>query len=159
MTTIAWDGKTIASDSQETTGDTITNFYAMKIFEVDSLMLGKYSVYQEEVYVYGLAGDSGAHLVIAEKLRENINHQTVFPSEMRVSGIFVVGLHRAFVLIKEQGETTANIYVAGSNEVIGSGRDIARTAMVLGYDAVEAIKTAIKLDVYTGGDIQRYTIK
>lgn len=155
MTTIAWDGKTIASDSQETTGDTITNFYAMKIFEASP----DKCIYQEEVYGYGLAGDSGAHLVIAEKLRENINHQTVFPSEMRVSGIFIVGLHRAFVLIKEQGETTANIYVAGSNEAIGSGRDIARTAMTLGYDAVEAIKTAIKLDVYTGGDIQQYTIK
>ena len=51
------------------------------------------------------------------------------------------------------------IPVPGKFDAIGSGRDFAIAALDLGYDAEFALKLAAKWDIYTGGSIRVFRVK
>jgi len=141
MTTIAWDGKTLAVDSQETTGDTITSMKAKKLF----LDVGRFKA----VAFTGTIQDAKSIIRWAEC---EDGHQPKLDDHFVILAIDAKGrchrLHKA-----EIGEFTQELGIHAE----GCGRDIAIGAMDAGASAIEAIKIACKRDVLTGGKVQSYT--
>lgn len=137
MTSIAFDGKTLASDSQVTSGGTRAGTL-QKVYHLKKSRVGECLV--------GFAGEASkliGFLQYLEKLRKEP------PS----------GTYDAVVIVKEnstiRGYDDGEEYVLLTAPVaIGSGGDFALAALHMGYSAVEAVRLAIKLDIYSGGDIQ-----
>lgn len=141
MTTIAWDKKTLAVDSQETGGSTITTMKVKKLF----LDVGRFKA----IAFTGTSQDAKSILRWVEHEDEK---QPKFDEHFVILAIDDKGkchrLHKSDIaeFTQEAG------FVAE-----GSGADIAIGAMDAGASAIEAIKITCKRDIYTGGKIQSYT--
>jgi len=139
MTTIAFDGNILASDSR-CVGDYIEDSYK-KIFKINN----KY---------YGLGGNYSCCLVFIEWIKNNVMGDEK-PKLDDNFGALVVDIKSKKVfyyddyLIKIPQKSPC---------AIGSGAVVAMTAMVCGKNAIEAIEIAKRLDNRTGGRIQHYTI-
>ena len=131
MTTIAWDGKTLASDSQMTSGF-IEQFSYKKIRTVKGRHYG----------VCGRAGDADNFFKGVEIPDDNTEIL-----EITSSGKCVF-IGKGNSRIKMNGKTA-----------IGSGCEFAMGAMLHGATAIEAVKIAIKLDPNSGGRVQSVKIK
>jgi ATP-dependent protease HslVU (ClpYQ) peptidase subunit len=134
MTTIAYDGKTLAVDSQATAGNTVfgeTN----KLFPLSD---GRYAA---------LAGC----LSVFPEVVAWLNGEGEMPDlseEESFGGIIVSPDGSAVEITKNMRLFPASIPWSG-----GSGEAIAFTAMHLGKTAEEAVELACTLDIYTGGSI------
>lgn len=141
MTTIVYDGKTLAVDSQVTTGSVIVGV-RNKIQDI-----GGY-------FVAGCGSTDGIDLVIGYLLEGKEK-----PSGLSASDADVLFVN------KETGEAFRAFgdTLVMSKSVIpffgGSGAEIARGAYQLCNDPVEALKVAIKIDVFTGGPINMVKIE
>lgn len=141
MTTIAYDGKTIAYDSRSTSG-----------IKIGSDNLNKR--YRKNRVVFFLSGSVGDEESIAE-LWESGETESELDFHAFVvddSGIWVFG-----------GDSEAEVFrfrvERYERYAIGSGRDHAITAMDLGCDAKTAVKMAAKRDCCTGGKIRTYRVR
>ena len=136
MTTIAWDGKTLAVDSQ--------------------FSEGAFKYYQNKMMTYtrgfwsscGEAADDAIFqaLLDGEKpLRKKIGKRSacLFTKDGEVWSIDPVGY----------------VSPAPIPYAIGSGAELAIGAMYAGQSAVDAIKTVSKISPYTSGDIKAVTVK
>lgn len=140
MTTIAWDGKTLAVDSFGVSGETVINKRVKKLFtDVGPFMAVAFS---------GTLQECEPLIKWIEKGGDN-------PP---------VGDHFNLVCISKKGKCLtlhdgdALFFVEASGMwSTGSGRNIALGAMEAGATAIEAIKIACKRDIYTGGKVQSYT--
>lgn len=131
MTTIAWDGKTIASDSQSA-GTYVDQHGATKIVKRDGKII---------------AG-SGRFSTVCEYFDGN----TEFDDESYFIEIDQkTGKAR---VIEAKGS-----YPIKPPQDIGSGCDFAMGAMLAGKSASEAVKIAIKLDSNSGGKVKAVIIK
>ena len=131
MTTIAWDGKTLAADSQ-CTGDWLEQYPVNKIHKVD------------DCYLAG-AGNS-------VDLIAYINGEEIKGDEIEVLRVTKKGK----VTYHKNGN--GHLDVKGKT-AIGSGAGFAMGAMLAGATATETVKIASKLDPYTGGKIKSVKIK
>mgnify|MGYP003642706169 CR=1 FL=1 len=131
MTTIAWDGKTLASDSQMS-GGFIEQFTYKKIKTVDGMYYG----------MCGRAGDINSFFEGKE-----IPDDDTELLEISAKGQCVC-----------IGKGNSRIPITGKTS-IGSGSHFAMGAMLHGASAVEAVKIAIKLDPSSGGKVQSVKIK
>ena len=140
MTTIAWDGKTLATDSLNTADGIIISSTAQKIF----LDIGDY-------VAVAISGDTAAMIKFVEWLKEK---QGKHPKADGAA--FCVDrtgeLSRVFPSDEELQTEIDPGFIAG-----GTGWEIALGALDAGKTAVEAVKIAIGRDVYSGGEIQSYT--
>lgn len=140
MTTIAWDGKFLAADSQET-----TDGIALKCTEPKIRKIG-------DVFV-ACAGDSGT---IAEFERwvegGRLEEDTPSLDEKESFAAFVLEKSGKMVSYEEEMKP----FVVPIPYAIGSGWKAALTLMVSGMSSVEAIETICdkRLDVYTSGPVQ-----
>jgi hypothetical protein len=132
MTTIAYDGKVLASDSLMT-GYDIRRGHVEKIHRLSD---GR---------MFALSGD----YIHTDDVRNYLEGKRVDPPK----GDYTV------VLVQPDGQ--ARLIKDGSTGVnvphplaIGSGDVIALTAMRCGMGAEHAVKIAIEMDVYSGGDVQ-----
>lgn len=141
MTTIVFDGKTLAADSQQTAGTTIIGM-RNKIKDVGGF------------YVAGCGRTDCIDLVI--------NH--FINGAEKPSGISANDADVLFVN-KETGEA---FRAFGDTMVMskvsvpffsGSGEDVARGAYQVCNDPVKALQVAIDLDAYTGGPINMVKIE
>ena len=143
MTTIAFDGITMAADS----------------LSVDSWGLRDYldKIWSNEYVVIGCAGESG-HIrawlrtlgkgtLVSDLLRDGYlhwhkddNNPTIMVVDRATKALYK-STHGHFI------PTTYKFHAAGS------GQDFARTAMHLGKTAREAVEIAIVFDNNSGGDI------
>lgn len=134
MTTIAWDGKTLAADRMMSDGC----FKAEKTKITESFI--------------GLLGASGDARYCDAAMRWVINGDKDVPfpkSDDKDETVYVMHVHRNGKL---------DVYYNGPEPVrveskfyaLGSGRDFALAAMHLGCRACEAIKLASSLDINTG---------
>jgi ATP-dependent protease HslVU (ClpYQ) peptidase subunit len=141
MTTIVFDGKTLAVDSQQTAGTTIIGM-RNKIRDVGGF------------YVAGCGRTDCIDSVI--------NH--FINGSEKPSGISAEDADVLFVN-KETGEAfrVFGDMMTMSNASIpffsGSGEDVARGAYHACGDIIKALKVAIDLDAYTGGQINMVEIQ
>ncbi|HWU70789.1 MAG TPA: hypothetical protein VN017_05495 [Pseudoxanthomonas sp.] len=135
MTTVAWDGKSLAADTQSTTG-TISG-RAVKIARNANgfLVAGSGSLAVVRHWInWVLAG------LPAEGQPEVIDESTVLIIDPR-------GRARLFTDIPVSQPLPRRKWA------IGSGSDVALGAMAMGADARTAVKVASQFDVYTGGRV------
>lgn len=138
MTTIAWDGVSLCSDSL-LTSDRIRSGFAKKIFRlVDGGRVG-------------VAGQFSAASVVVDWLKSGRAEK---PND---------DLDFAAIWIQADGsvwciESDFNPYPMSGACAIGSGSDIALAALTLGKTAREAVELAIKLDCMSGGDIDELVL-
>ena len=141
MTTIVYDGKTLAVDSQVTAGSVIVGV-RNKIQDI-----GGY-------FVAGCGNTDGIDLVVGYLLE----------GKEKPSGLSANDADVLFVN-KETGEAFLAFgdTLVMSKAVIpffgGSGAEIAQGAYQVCNDPIKSLKVAMKLDVYTGGPINMVKIE
>lgn len=135
MTTICWDGETLAADSQSTTGS--TRGKAVKIAKNKAGFL--------------VAG-AGEFAVVKHWMRWVLNGMLVDDQPQTAAKSDIV-------IIEPRGRAVMFCGNAISQPLPrkqwawGSGSDYALGAMAMGADARQAVAVARKLDIYTGGRI------
>lgn len=139
MTTIAWDGSTLAADSQYT-GAHIETVQLQKIKKLSS---GAY---------FAFAGNPGE----AEQVRKWINAGRPHDRRPKVDDFaaLIVRKHSVHFMDHALEEVPMKAPVA-----IGSGESIALTAMDCGKTAVEAVRLAVKRDPDTGGRVRSVKVR
>jgi hypothetical protein len=149
MTTIAWDGTTLASDSL---GD--QNGLRMVITKLHRGVLA-----DGTPFIMGAAGESSwanmTHAWIKSLSLPDMGHAT-YPHQVNEGPerndpqvILVLGKHGTFYKV---GKCLTRL--ESQFHAVGSGRDFAIAAMHLGKSAEEAVAVAIKFDCYSGGEIR-----
>ena len=127
MTTIAWDGKTLASDSQ-LTGSYVEQRNCKKLADRDGCLVGA-------------SGDAGLMKLFIEGEIE------CFPDDSV----------EALIINKKTGKAQYQGQYGRldmpKHTAIGSGAPFAMGAMLAGKSAVDAVKIAIKLDPNSGGRV------
>jgi hypothetical protein len=139
MTTIAWDGKTLATDSQGTLGENKSGGAHKKLFKD----VGPFSA-------VALSGELRSFPTVLAAFRAGETND----EGIEVAGLCVDkngkawefdGYHWTFEPIKP-------------GAAMGTGWALATAAMDGGADAHRALKIACKLDLYSGGRIQKFTV-
>lgn len=137
MTSAAWDGKTLAADTGSITGTLkAVNRVTQKIMRIGDVC-------------YGYAGDAAQCLAVINFLSGQSDEKPRFITKPDFTVMAIKG-GKALIYVDDFYPYSADPPVA-----IGSGADIATTAMFLGHSAVDAVKAAIKLDLYSSGRVQQ----
>jgi hypothetical protein len=136
MTTIAFDGATLASDSRST-GSYIDD-KTKKIFK------------QGNRY-YGIAGRYTSALLFLQWSNDRTKEKPRLEDDFDV---IEIDKGKAFYYDKNLVKTPTSVPCS-----IGSGCHIAMTAMLLKHSSIEAVRVAKKLDECTGGKIQSVKTK
>ncbi len=149
MTTIAWDGQTLAGDKRTSFGGmhaTTTKVHRMPIGP----------------YQGALVAGAGPAVLIQEMLRwiaTGADPQS-FPQSNRTEDkcccILVVTPEGRLLYFDN---TPDPMTIENEQWAIGSGRDFAMAAMFLGKDAVEAIVVASALDTGTGNGVDALRLR
>lgn len=139
MTTVVWDGKTLAADRQ-LTSDEVVRGGCSKIFN-----------YKKDKYLSG-CGCYYEITATAEYFKdiEKNDKPSIEESEFI---LLDTKQKRVWMLDKRLIPITVD-----SPFAIGSGSHFALAALTMGLDAVSAIRLASKLDINTGGGIEFITI-
>jgi ATP-dependent protease HslVU (ClpYQ) peptidase subunit len=135
MTTVAFDGTTLAADSQSTTGNIRGHATKIAKNKAGFLVAGSGSYAVVKVWInWVLAG------MPAESQPTNADESSI-------------------IIVDPRGHATLFAEIAVAQPMprkqwaLGSGGDLAMGAMAAGADARTAVKIACKLDVYSGGRI------
>lgn len=143
MTTIAWDGTTLAADKQATNAGlrrTVT-----KIFRAGDLM-------------FAACGDLAESLEVIEWIKAGADPEKLPASQRseRWNSIFTV-TKQGVIKVYECGPYPIQF----EDEIFacGSGRDFALGAMRMGADAVRAVEVASGFDSGTGCGVDRLSFK
>ena len=140
MTTIAWDGKTLAADGQVTIGDSgIMTLKRQKIFK--------------KIGIFDVLAFAGSLEPVEEFLEWAKNPEEGVPPEGEYTVIFVVDGVLAF---SHMTTPITNSITIGKGEIDawGSGANFAIGAMHAGKTAIQAVNIAIKCDAFTGGKVR-----
>lgn len=135
MTTIAWDGRVLAADSQCEIGS--LKFRTRKIGRL------------KDGRLYGFAGDADYGLAVVAYL----NGETEKPEHEDKddwSSFMLIDLEQHIFRLERR---FMPIEILEDFHAIGSGRDFAIAAMYLGKSAVEAVKIAALFDSSTGNEV------
>lgn len=134
MTTIAWDGKILAADSQTTSGDSIA-MYANKLIRVKNGWLTGCGtlrdIYKLKDYIEG-------------KLKE-------VPTDLDMTCFHLT--KRSFIRYEADGYPMPMVNFKNLKTATGTGWEWAMAAMDMGKNAIEAVEYAREKDIYTGGKI------
>jgi len=136
MTTIAWDGKTLAAD-RRVSYDSVSDANTTKIVKTDN----------------GLCGAAGNTSIGAAFKRWFVHGEEGDPPPLEKNG-----QEASAFIIREAGvrlhyDQFGWFQADPGPFAIGSGWEIAIGAMKSGKSAAEAVQIAAKLDGYTGSDI------
>lgn len=158
MTTIAFDGKTLASDSQLTLGDLRLDSHTQKIFQPNA---GEsWYVNGERAVAFGVSGKLSAVQAVRKELASGMSGYRGLTTDSR----FPKGESFKYLVITEAGE----VYAGGqySDEetpwlarvsppiAVGTGSEFAVGAMATGASAEFAVEVAARFDINTGGAVQ-----
>lgn len=155
MTTITYRAGVMCSDSQATRGDFIDNKNSTKIYEVGGCLIGtsgnaistrKFIEWFSEMLEHSTAQEAFPFvtMVLPEKMVEEDFHALVVYPDKTAYEFF--GCENVIECAEE--------YAA-----VGSGMLYALCAMDAGASAEDACRVAIKRDVYSGGEIQKYSLE
>lgn len=144
MTTIAWDGETLASDSRVTQDSHLVSDSFQKIFTIEG------AEYRgDRILAVAMSGKCcDYHKILDYIFDENFGY-TNFGHD---TNCILIGKKFAYDLARNDG------YLVKFNKKAkianGSGGCFALSAMTLGLSAPEAVKHAKKLDCASGGRVQ-----
>ncbi|WBA79556.1 hypothetical protein [Endozoicomonas sp. GU-1] len=138
MTTIAWDGKTLASDSRMT---------CPYIFDGYTGKIRKITVGDEAVLI-GVAGGAANAGLLFEWVESGMSADA-FPQVSNIEAILVTGKGAFFV----EDKSYLIPLESGSKHAVGSGCEYAMSAMMAGKNASKAVEIAIQLDTNSGGQV------
>ena len=144
MTTIAWDGKTLAVDSMVTSGGIVTSIDQKKLFT--------------DVGQYKAVAISGSIVCMNALIEWIKNGEEGDPPKMEeYDSIMCVDKDGRMLTFWHHSsrEPQNNSGITSG----GNGWEIALGAMEAGANAVEAVEIACKLNIYTGGKVQSYTFE
>lgn len=144
MTTIAWDGHTLATDSQETRN-------GQKFLDAEKLV----RIPGGFIATAGRADDG--EMFIAWMAEGGSPEEKPQLSEDAKTGFVAVFLSEEDGCLYEYFDTLVPLKVTGVRGW-GSGDETAVAAMGLGLTAKEAVKYCTKHDVYTGGKVQHVSV-
>ena len=133
MTTIAWDGNTIAGDSRGVASELIRD--VLKVFRVN------------KTTVVGCCGYHEDALAVVEWLKSDCKNE-----KPEISDNFSAIL----IMDKKVYKMEEKLFMSPIKEnfhSIGSGSHLATMAMYLGRPATEAVKLAMLFDPNTGGNV------
>ena len=142
MTTIAWDGTTLAADTQ-----IVTSFGSKR---------PGHKIYVGDARVFGGVGGIANCQRIAAWLLNGEPKPTLEGEDGEGTNGIVIDRATGGAWIVE-GKLCDMLPLEPGPFAIGSGRDSARAAMALGHSAVDAVLLASKLDAWTGGEIESIT--
>lgn len=159
MTTICWDGKTLASDSRASQQSIAMIGDAQKIYTPEPHEY--WEIQGVKVLAFALAGEDTLPW-IKEELEKGITHRTDIPELIQTD--FVI------IAVTEKGDCwywgIGRHPRAGRNDIVisqvtgpcaaGTGQVVATAVMSIGKSAKEAVKQAIRLDNHSGGAIQSW---
>lgn len=139
MTTIAFDGKTMACDTRVTCGSSYYN--------TDT------KIYENDFYVIGVAGDAGVGTMLIEgpDILQARHYDFDFEALAFVKDtqkLYKVAFYKSW-----DCALSSVIPVADSFAAVGSGSPYALAAMYLGNTATRAVTVAAEFDTNTGGKI------
>lgn len=136
MTTVAWDGKTLAADSQATMGSLRCTVVKIARSRTGFLAAG--------------AGEINSIVPWLRWVERGLKPDEQPDSLHDKSHVIIVDPKgRAYTF---EGSTT-RLPLRAKFWALGSGMELALGAMAMGADARTAVKVAAKFDVYTGGRI------
>lgn len=145
MTTIAWDGKTLAVDSRITIGRDIYQDKGQKLF----LNVGIFGA-------VAFTGEPDKALDYVEKTLRTLRHPKYLWGEDESDNFGCIGV------LKETGEcwflNGDTTYTVPSPWAYGTGADFAIAAMDHGDTAVEAVKYAATRDTRTNSRVRKYKV-
>lgn len=155
MTTIAFDGRYLAADGRMTRGGIVCSDSCKKIRLVDAIIRGEV----QEVAVFGAGSWSGIYAIM-QWMKDNDVFDTdpdlprpAFPPNPE--GIFasqdVSFITKSGELFSLDDQSRPAPYEGIFAD--GSGLPFAQMGMVMGQSAVEAVRSAMKLDCNSGGQI------
>jgi len=148
MTTIAFDGKTIASDSQSSMDGIVVSRQEQKVFTGED-----WTVNGRHVIAAGMSGDCGVEEEVFNVMSVGLDFMSDFSPQIEFYALLVVGENESYFVMKPRESTRASVMLQRGMFAIGSGDVIAITAMHLGKTAAEAVQIAIELDTRSGGDV------
>lgn len=155
MTTIAYDGKRIATDSQACWGEVRSPVEVSKIWFLKNE--------SRRVVVAG-AGNPTTLMELARLfiryLPEIRGHHALIqpPSFPRDFGGSIIALDVETGRVFHMGDDATCVEVTGKLAACGSGREFALGAMYSGAGAAGAVSAAVKFDPYSGGEIQWFMV-
>lgn len=142
MSTIVWDGTTLAADKQATNANTRRT--TSKIWKHGDKLMAAH-------------GD----LICAEALRNwvvnNDMHPAKYPQLERddVVGFWVITRDG---MLAFEGSKPYPLKFEDPFIADGSGRDFAMGAMEMGANAIRAVEVAAKFDIYTGREVEWFRL-
>lgn len=139
MTTIAFDGKTMACDTRVVCGNNCYN--------TDT------KIYENDTYVIGVAGDAGVGTMLIDCPYILQARHYDFDFEALVYVRDVEKVYKVAFYKSWDCALSSVIPVADSFAAVGSGSPYALAAMYLGNTATRAVTVAAQFDTNTGGKI------
>lgn len=143
MTTVAFDGKTLAVDSK-LTRENGCSYLATKLFQIN-----------DDLFCAG-AGDVNEIIDLYNYLIEEYSGGSPDDIQLNECEMIVFNNKTGDFWVYENSLT--KIFTIKAPFAIGSGESYALSAMILGYDAIDAVKHASKLDSQTGEPVLSITI-
>lgn len=160
MTTIAFDGKMLVSDSQLHHGDIKQPAPFRKIHTPEEEEY--WELNKTKVIALGLVGNPHTLNFIKEKLQEGVDYKTKFevPGDEEFEAILIDenGLSHLWIVLNRKGEMISMVTPMLPPLAIGSGDQFAVAVMSIGKPAHAAVKAAIRLDVNSGGNLQSFEV-
>lgn len=152
MTTIAYDGKTLASDSQSTQGNIRVSNSAVKIF---SATHRDWAVEGKRIVAFGVAGNLHAANDLRNAMETFAGHKAGDPFAKGVTFAFIAIAEDRTVFVggKYSDEDRSWVMQADAPVAVGSGGDFALGAMAAGAKAEDAVRIASKFDVNTNDSV------
>jgi hypothetical protein len=161
MTTLAWNGKVLATDSQATQHEMVMLYDHKKIFTPTDEQY--WEIQGQRILAIALCGNPEALPYIFEELQKGVTHRT------RIVGPEYLDF--LIMAVSEQGicwywgvdrnhRRPVDMNVLSPNAgpcSAGSGQIIAHAVMSVTGSSVKAIEQAIRLDVSSGGEVQTWT--
>lgn len=159
MTTIVYDGKTLASDSQATQESVVMLAQAKKIYEPGPDEY--WEIMGVKVLAMAIAGDPDMLPWAIEELNKGVTHKTDFgTAEVNFISILVdeTGLGWLWGCSRMPKRGLDNYIMSPITGVLsaGSGQTLANALLSVGLTAPDVIEKVSKLDIFTGGDVQTW---
>jgi len=154
MTTVCWDGNTLAADTMYTAGSRKMQGHYEKIVFPD----GKdWTVRGKKILAFGFSGGVGSIEQIKTLLEAGIPNKSDLSAEEDTFNILMVTADKQVYNwtfgYNAQKELVNDLYVTDGNFAIGSGGIYGLGAMAIKADAISGVKAGIKVDLHSGGYI------
>ena len=141
MTTIVWDGKTLAADGRVTASNRVVQDDRLKIFMAEESV-----VRGSRVICYAVAGVAD----IASVLDEWIYDGCPLTEEFKEKEFAVIIITEKSAYIYH--DNANDLFEAQTAECLGSGGVYAEAVLPLGFNAVKACKHGASIDLFSGGE-------